>query len=60
MSVKLVDVGYVLRVDTVKSGYLYLVDGKNSVYRIFSKRYFAVESFVFIYANGDRLFISDK
>lgn len=61
MRMKLVDVGYVLRVTELKSGnYLYIVEGKNNVYRVFSKRYFDVDAFVFVYSDGEWLFVSDK
>lgn len=60
MRMQLFDVGYVLKVVEVKDGYLYVIDGKNSVYRIFSKRLYYVDSFVFVYYDGERLFISDK
>jgi len=60
MRMQLFDVGYVLKVDEVKNGYLYVVDGKNSVYRIYSKKFYAIGSFVFVYYENDRLFVSDR
>lgn len=60
MRMKLVDVGYVLKVVEVKDGYLYVIEGKNSVYRVFSKKFYDVDSFVFVYGNEGRYFISDK
>lgn len=60
MRMKLVDVGYVLKVVEVKDGYLYVIEGKNSVYRVFSKKFYDVDSFVFVYWNEGRYFISDK
>lgn len=60
MRMQLLDVGYVLKVVEVKDGYLYVIDGKNSVYRIFSKKLYDVDSFVFVYSDGERLFVSDK
>ena len=60
MRMQLFDVGYVLKVDEVKNGYLYVVDGKNSVYRIYSKKFYAIGSFVFVYYDNDRLFVSDR
>lgn len=58
---KLVDVGYVLKVSEVKNGYIYVVDGKNSAYRVFSKRYFELDSIVYVYSDGDGwYFISDR
>ena len=61
MRMQLFDVGYVLKVNECKNGgYVYIVEGKNGVYRVFSKRWFDVDSFVFVYYYGERLFISDK
>ena len=60
MKMQLFDCGYVLKLDEVKDGYLYVVDGKNSVYRIYSKKLYAVGSFVFVYYANERLFISDR
>ena len=60
MRMQLFDVGYVIKVDEVKDGYLYVVDGKNSVYRIFSKKVYYVDTFVFVYTDGERLFLSDR
>lgn len=60
MRMKLADVGYVLKVVEVKDGYLYVIEGKNSVYRVFSKKFYDVDSFVFVYWNEERYFISDK
>ena len=62
MRMQLLDVGYVLKVNECKNGngYVYIVEGKNGVYRVFSKRWFDVDSFVFVYYYGERLFISDK
>ena len=58
--VKFVDMGYVLKVSEVKNGYWYIVEGKNGVYRLFSKRYFEIDSVVYVYCQNDRYFISDK
>ena len=60
MRMQLFDVGYVLKVTEVKDGYVYIVDGKNSVYRIFAKKLYYVESFVYVYYDGERLFVSDR
>ena len=60
MKMQLFDVGYVLKVTEVKDGYLYVVDGKNSVYRIFSKKVYYVDTFVYVYTDGERLFLSDR
>ncbi len=61
MNIKLVDVGYVLKVDELKNErYMYIVAGKNGVYRVFSKRYFNIDSLVYVYSDGDRYFISDR
>ena len=58
--VKLVDVGYVLKVTEVKNGYIYVIEGKNGAYKVYSKREFDVDSDVYVYSDGDRYFISDK
>jgi len=59
--VKFVDMGYVLKVIELKNGfYVYVIEGKNGVYRVFSKRYFEIDSVVYVYYDGDRYFISDK
>ena len=60
MNIKLVDVGYVIKSDEVKNGYMYIVDGKNAVYRVFSKKFYEVGSFVFVYFGNERVFISDR
>ena len=60
MRMQLFDVGYVIKVTEVKDGYVYVVDGKNSVYRVYSKKFYAVGSFVFVYYANDRLFLSDR
>lgn len=62
MRMKLVDVGYILKSTELKDGnFLYIVEGKNSVYRVFSKRYFDIDSMVYVYSDdGDRYFISDR
>lgn len=56
----LVDVGYVLKVTEARNGYVYVIDGKNSVYRVWSKKYFKVDSFVYVYFDGNRYWISEK
>ncbi len=58
--VKFVDIAYIITVREVKNGYMYILDGKNDVYRVFSKRYFDDESVVYVYSDGNRYFISDK
>ncbi len=58
--VKFVDIGYIITVKEVKNGYMYVVDGKNDVYRVFSKRYFDLDSVVYVYCDGERYFISDR
>jgi len=58
--VKFVDIAYIITVKEVKNGYMYILDGKNDVYRVFSKRYFDDESVVYVYSDGNRYFISDK
>lgn len=61
MRMALVDVGYVLKVNELKNErYMYIVEGKNGVYRVYSKRYFDVDSVVYVYSDGDRYFISDR
>ena len=60
MNVKLVDVGYIVKVSEVKNGYLYIVDGKNSVYRVFSKKEYDIDAFVFVYMTDTGFFISDR
>lgn len=59
---KFVDLGYVLKVNESKNGnwYVYIVEGKNNVYRVFSKRYFDIDSVVYVYYDGSRYLISDK
>ena len=58
---KFVDIGYVLKVCEVKNGYWYIVEGKNGAYKLFSKRYFEIDSIVYVYGDyNDRYFISDK
>ncbi len=61
MKLALVDVGYVLKVNELKNErYMYIVEGKNGVYRVYSKRYFDIDSVVYVYSDGDRYFISDR
>ena len=61
MRMALVDVGYVLKVNELKNErYMYIVEGKNGVYRVYSKRYFDIDSVVYVYSDGDRYFISDR
>jgi len=60
MKMKLCDVGYVLKVVEVKDGYLYVIEGKNSVYRVFSRKFYDVDTFVFVYCDGEKMFISDR
>ena len=59
---KFVDIGYVLKGNECRNGnwYVYIVEGKNGVYRVFSKRYFDIDSVVYVYSDGDRYFISDR
>ena len=57
---KLVDVGYIIKVSEVKNGYLYVVDGKNAVYRVFSKKAYDIDAFVFVYMTDTGFFISDR
>lgn len=58
---KFVDVGYVLKVRELKNGYYqYVIDGKNGVYRVISRRYFDVDSYVYVYSDGNRYVISDN
>ena len=56
----LVDVGYILKVRETKNGYIYIIEGKNAVYKVFSKKYFDVDSFVYVYSFDGRYFISEK
>lgn len=60
--VKFIDIGCVLKVSELKNGsYLYVIEGKNGVYRVFSKRYFDIDSVVYVYYDGyDRYFVSDR
>ena len=61
MRMALVDVGYVLKVNELKNErYMYIVEGKNGVYRVYSKRCFYIDSVVYVYSDGDRYFISDR
>jgi len=59
--IRFVDVGTVLKAQEVKNGYVYVIEGKNGVYRVFSRRFYDVDSFVYVYSFGDeRYYISDK
>jgi len=58
---KFVDIGYVLKYTETKSGYLYVVEGKNGAYKVFSKRFYDVDTVVYVYlSDNGRYFISDK
>ena len=60
---RLVDVGIVLKVRETKNGrgYIYVIEGKNSVYKVFSKKYFDEETVVYVYSGDDgRYFISER
>jgi hypothetical protein len=60
MGIRFLDIGTVLKITETKNGYWYVVEGKNGVYRVFSKRYFDVDSVVYVYIFNDRYYISDK
>ena len=60
MRMKLVDAGYVLKVVEAKDWYVYVIEGKNSAYRVWSKKFYDVDTFVFVYSDDERFFVSDK
>lgn len=62
MKMRFVDVGYVIKWYETKdgNGFVYLIEGKNDVYKVFSKKFYDVSTFVFVYTDGERGFISDR
>jgi len=54
---KFVDIGYILKGREVTGGYLYIVEGKIGVYRVYSKRYFDTDTVVYVYGDEYRYYI---